>query len=92
MTQKKKTKKSGSNSIFKAVAGAIIGTGVAVAGTMFMKDKKNRDKVNKVLTKAKKQTTDYIKKVEKKVKKEETVIVKKPIKKVNKKITKTVKK
>jgi len=77
MTQKKKTKKSGANSIFKTVAGAIIGTGVAVAGTMFMKDKKNRDKVSKVLTKAKKQTTDYIKKVEKKV---------------NPKVTKTVKK
>lgn len=72
----KKTKKKGA-SIFAAIAGAVVGSGVAVAGTLFMKDKKNRDKVKKVLSNAKNQAVDYIGKIEKDVKKDKVVIKKK---------------
>ncbi len=72
----KQTKKKGA-SIFAAIAGAIVGSGVAVAGAIFMKDKKNRDKVKKVLSNAKNQAVDYIGKIEKEAKKDKVVIKKK---------------
>lgn len=91
---KKETKKRGIGSVVVAVTGAIVGSGVAVAGALFMKDKKNRDKVKKVLSNAKDQAVDYIEKIEKEVKKDKgqiekkVIAAKKPIKKLTKNIIK----
>lgn len=65
MTKSKQKKKI---SLIGGITAALIGVGAAVTGTLFFKEKKNRDKVKKVLTKAKKQAVGYAKKVEKKVK------------------------
>ena len=42
-------KRNGINPMVAAVAGAVVGAGVAVAGTLILKDKKNQEKVKKVL-------------------------------------------
>ena len=78
-----KQTKTKSNSIFAAIAGAIVGSGVAVATSIFMKDKKNRDKVKKVLSTAKNKTVDYIGKIEKETNKNKNIIKKKTIAKKN---------
>ncbi|HPT66357.1 MAG TPA: hypothetical protein PK257_03585 [Candidatus Woesebacteria bacterium] len=65
MTKSKQNKK---NSVVSGIVTALVGIGAAVTGTLFFKEKKNRDKVKKVLTKAKNQTVGYAKKVSKKVK------------------------
>lgn len=72
----KKTNKKSKKAL--TVAGAIIGIGAAVAGTLFMKDKKNRDKVKKIISKTKTKAVNYAKKIEKKV------TTKKPTKKSKK--------
>jgi hypothetical protein len=60
-----KQKKQGTNAVFAAVTGVVVGAGVAVAGAIAMKDKKNRDKVKNVLTNVKNQAAGYIEKMEK---------------------------
>lgn len=67
MTDKKQKKKN-KLAIFAGVSGAIVGAGAAIAGAFALKDKKNRDKVKKVLTKAKNEAVDYAKKIKKEVK------------------------
>lgn len=62
--QKKQIKKGRAT---MAVTGAIIGVGAAVAGALFMKDKKNRDKFKKVISNTKNKAVGYAKKIEKKV-------------------------
>lgn len=65
MTKSKRNKKT---SIIGGIAAALIGVGAAVTGTLLFKEKKNRDKVKKVLTKAKNEAVDYAKKIKKEVK------------------------
>jgi flagellar basal body-associated protein FliL len=77
LNKNKETKKK-SRSIFAAITGAIVGSGVAVAGAIFMKDKKNQAKVKKVLSKAKDKAVGYFEKIEE-VKKDKTPIEKKKI-------------
>jgi hypothetical protein len=52
MTNSKK--KKGKLSIVTGIVGAIVGIGATIAGAVALKDKKNRDKVKKVLTNTKK--------------------------------------
>ena len=73
MTNSKQIKK-GNNTVFAAVAGAVVGAGVAVAGAFAMKDKKNQDKVKKVFTDVKNQAVSYMGKIEKEVKKDKSII------------------
>jgi uncharacterized membrane protein YgaE (UPF0421/DUF939 family) len=65
--QKKQDKRKGSvNSVVAGVTGAVIGAGIAVAGAaVVLNDKKNREKVKKVLTNVKKQAIDYMEGVQK---------------------------
>lgn len=51
-----------------AVAGAVVGAGVAVAGTMILEDKKNREKIRKVFNNAKNQAINYVENMQKQVK------------------------
>lgn len=70
-----KQKKKQNLSVFAGITGAIVGAGAAIAGTLFLKDKKNRDKVKKAFVEVKNKTETYIKKAEKKVEKK---VAKKP--------------
>ncbi len=65
--QKKQDKgKSSVNSVVAGVTGAVIGAGIAVAGAaVVLNDKKNREKVKKVLTNVKKQAISYMEGVQK---------------------------
>jgi uncharacterized membrane protein YgaE (UPF0421/DUF939 family) len=65
--QKKQDKgKSSVNSVVAGVTGAVIGAGIAVAGAaVVLNDKKNREKVKKVLTSVKKQAIGYMEGVQK---------------------------
>ncbi len=93
MKNTKQTKKRSTSSIFTVIAGAVVGAGVAVAGAVFMKDKKNRDKVKKVLSNAKNQAVNYIENIDKEAKKDKVIIKSKiTVKKKNKKPIKNIKK
>jgi len=58
----------GINPVAAAVAGAVVGAGVAVAGTMILEDKKNREKIRKVFNNAKNQAINYVEGMQKQVK------------------------
>lgn len=59
--QKKQDKrKGGLNPVVVAVTGAVVGVGVAVAGAVALKDKKNREKVKQAVTNVKNQATGYV--------------------------------
>ena len=58
-------------------AGAAIIAGVAVASAFVLNDKKNREKVKKVLTNAKDQAVDYMDNMQKKTDKKEKEVEKK---------------
>jgi phosphate uptake regulator len=58
----------GINPVAAAVAGAVVGAGVAVAGTMILEDKKNREKIKKVFNNAKNQAINYVEDMQKQVK------------------------
>jgi len=65
LQKKKEVKKSNTvNPIMAGIAGAMVG-GVAVATSMVMSNKKNRDKLKAKLTEAKNQTTEYLDDVKK---------------------------
>ena len=59
---------SGFNSIAAAVTGAIVGAGVAIAGAIALKSKKNREHVKRVLTHVKDQAMGYMEDVKREVK------------------------
>lgn len=63
MTDQKQKKhnvgKAGLNPMVAAVAGAVVGAGVAVAAVV-LKDEKNREKIKEVLTNVKEETAGYI--------------------------------
>ena len=61
-------------SALAGVAGAAIVAGVAVASAFVLKDKKNREKVKKVLTNAKDQAVNYMDDMQKKTDKKEKKI------------------
>ncbi|MFA6532776.1 MAG: hypothetical protein WCT22_02140 [Patescibacteria group bacterium] len=63
----------GINPVAAAVAGAVVGAGVGIAGAVVLGDKKNREKIGKVLNNAKNQAVNYVEGVQKQaeVKKEE---------------------
>jgi gas vesicle protein len=61
-------RKSGIDPVAAAVTGAIVGAGVAVAGAVALKDKKNREKVKQVLNNVKDQAVGYMEKMQKDVK------------------------
>jgi len=63
----KKKEKRGVSPFVAAITGAVIGAGVAVASVITFKDKKNRDKVKKVLNNVKDQAEKYVKKSGKKI-------------------------
>lgn len=65
--KKQDQEKSGFNSVTAAVAGVIIGAGVATAGAVLLKDKKNREKVRGILNNAKDQAVGYMENVQKQV-------------------------
>ena len=66
--------KNKNKSALAGAAGAAIVAGVAVASAFVLKDKKNREKVKKVLTNAKDQAVDYMQDVQKKTDKKEKEI------------------
>jgi F0F1-type ATP synthase membrane subunit a len=68
--------KNENKSALAGVAGAAIVAGVAVASAFVLRDKKNREKVKKVLTNAKDQAVDYMQDVQKKTDKKEKEIEK----------------
>lgn len=60
-------KNEGVNTVIAAVAGVVVGAGVAIAGAVALSDKKNRDKVEGVINKAKDKTNSFVKNVQSKV-------------------------
>lgn len=82
--------KGGINPVVAAVAGAVVGAGVGIAGAVVLGDKKNREKINKVLNNVKDQAVDYVEGVQKQAEDKKSEIEKEFVK--GKKITqKTVK-
>jgi len=55
----------GINPVAAAVAGAVVGAGIGVAGAVIMGNKKNREKIGKVLNNAKNQAINYVEGVQK---------------------------
>ena len=78
--------KNKNKSNLAGVAGAAIVAGVAVASAFVLKDKKNREKVKKVLTNAKDQAVGYMDDMQKKTDKKEKKIVKKLANSKNEKV------
>lgn len=91
MTAAKRKTKASRKSDFRAavaaVTGAVVGAGVAVVGTMALKDQKNRDKVRQALKNVKDLVEENMEKAEKKV-----VIGKRKVKKITKLVKDTGKK
>ena len=67
-----KQKKKGKFSLIAGITGAIVGAGAAIAGTLALKDKKNRDKIKKVLNKVKSEIKKDTGKVKRKIAKSST--------------------
>lgn len=67
--KKSETQKMNINPIAAAVAGVVVGAGVAVAGVVAFNDKNNRDKVSSAVTKANDLTQKKMDQAEVKVKK-----------------------
>lgn len=63
--KKQGEEKAGFNPVAAAVTGAIVGAGVAVAGIVALKDKKNRKNVRRVLDNVKDQAVEYIEDMQK---------------------------
>jgi hypothetical protein len=66
--KKQDKRKSGIDPVAAAVTGAIVGAGVAVAGAVALKDKKNRENVKQVLNNVKDQAVGYMEKMQNDVK------------------------
>ena len=69
--------KNKNKSALAGVTGAAIVAGVAVASAFVLKNKKNREKVKKVLTNAKDQAVNYMEDMQKKTDKKEKEVGKK---------------
>ena len=52
--------KGGINPVVAVITGAVIGAGVAVAGSVALKNEKNRNKVKDVINSAKNQAVSYM--------------------------------
>lgn len=63
----KKENQTGVNPIATAVAGAVIGAGVVVAGAVAMNDKNNKEKVGKAVSDVKDKAIDIKENAEKKM-------------------------
>ena len=84
-----KTSKNKVNPLVAGVAGATVGAGVAVAASVAMNDKKNRQRVEKVIGLVKEQATEYIENLQSpKNMKKGKQIVKEAIGKAAKNVTK----
>lgn len=60
-------KKSGINPTAAAITGAIVGAGIAIAGTMALENKENRKKIKKAFNSAKDQAAEYVEKIKEEV-------------------------
>ncbi len=78
MTNKKQ---NGVNPVAAAVAGAVVGAGVAIAGAIALKDEKNRKKVQEVLKDTKDQASKHMKTMQGEAK-EKTAEIKEKVTKV----------
>lgn len=65
---KQNEKETGISPITAAITGAIIGAGIAIAGTVALENKKNRNKVKQVFINMRDQAVDYMEKMQKKAK------------------------
>lgn len=63
--KQREERKSGFNPVTVGVTAAIVGAGIAVAGAVVLKDKKNREKVKQVLTNVKDQAVGYVEDIQK---------------------------
>lgn len=94
--KKQDERRNGLNQVAAAVTGAIVGAGVAVAGAVIMSDKKNREKVKKVLNNAKNQAIGYMEDIQKQVKSKKSEVEgkltegKKRVKKVENSVKKSL--
>ena len=87
--QKKHEGKTGFDLAAAAITGAIVGTGVAIAGAIALKDKKTRDKVKLAITGVKNQAVRYAKEMQKELKNEKSP-VNKNLSAVSKRVKKIV--
>ncbi|MFZ2026670.1 MAG: hypothetical protein WAV30_05270 [Microgenomates group bacterium] len=67
--------KDGVNPVTIAVAGAVVGAGIAVAGVL-LSDKKNREKVIKASTTLKDDVASFVKKTQKQIEEEKKLLEK----------------
>ena len=66
MNNKNEEKQTKSNPLAAVATGIVIGAGVATAGAVILKDKKNREKVKNAVNDVKKQVSGYIEDAQKK--------------------------
>ena len=71
--KKQEERNSGFKTAVAAVTGAIVGAGMAVAGAIVLKDKKNQEKVKQVLTNVKDKAMGYMEKMENEEKEKKVV-------------------
>lgn len=76
MDSKKNNNKHNVNSVAAGLTGAVIGAGVAVAGTAILKNEKNRAQLKKILNSAKQKVKEYAADTEKDLKQKKGVIKK----------------
>ncbi len=72
---KQGSKTAGVNPMVAAVAGAVVGAGIAVAGVV-LSDEKNREKIVKAVTTVKDDVTHYVEKTQKQVEVEKKALEK----------------
>jgi hypothetical protein len=68
---------SGNNPLTAMLTGLVIGAGIAVVGTVMLRDKKNRQKVKEMLYKVKNQAMGYMERKQKQLQDKKKVLVKK---------------
>lgn len=62
------------SNIFAAVAGAVVGAGVAIAGAVALSDKSNQKKIDETVNKGQKIANDYSEELEEKVGKVKKIV------------------
>lgn len=58
--QKKQDDQNRFNQVAAAVTGAVVGAGVGIAGAVIMGNKKNREKISRILNNVKDDAVDYV--------------------------------